>query len=81
MALQVRVISSRTVYEGRVVKLRVDRIVEPGGVEATREIVTHPGSVVVLPVLRGNRMGKGGTWRDGASLRLQRAGAPEDPSE
>lgn len=37
-------------------KLRLDRVIEPGGVEATREIVSHPGSVVVLPLLPGKRV-------------------------
>ncbi len=52
----VRVLKSKIIYRGRVVTLRVDRIIEPGGVEATREIVAHPGSVVVLPLLPGNRV-------------------------
>lgn len=56
MKPRVPVLDSKILYEGRVVKLRRDRIVEPGGVEATREIVAHPGSVVVLPLLPGNRV-------------------------
>ena len=46
-----RVLSSKSVYQGRVVQLRVDRVEEPGGVIAEREIVDHAGSVVVLPIL------------------------------
>ncbi|HUY14382.1 MAG TPA: NUDIX hydrolase [Terriglobia bacterium] len=38
------------------VELRVDRIVEPGGIEASRELVMHPGSVVVLPVFPDGRV-------------------------
>ncbi len=56
MKPRVPVLESKLVYDGRVVKLRLDRVVEPGGVEATRELVTHPGSVVVLPVLPGSRV-------------------------
>ena len=37
-------------FEGAVFGVRTDRVVEPGGVEVTRDIVTHIGSVVVLPV-------------------------------
>jgi ADP-ribose pyrophosphatase len=44
-----RVLKSRTVYKGKVIQLKVDRIIEPQGIEATREIVHHAGSVVVLP--------------------------------
>ncbi len=51
-----RVIESKRIYQGKVVSLRVDRIVEPGGVEATREIVSHRGSVVILPRLPDDRI-------------------------
>ena len=47
---------SETVYEGLVFGVRRDRVVEPQGVEVTREIVTHPGSVVVLPVFPEERI-------------------------
>ena len=33
-----------------------DEVLEPGGVRTTREVVTHPGSVVVLPVLTDGRI-------------------------
>jgi ADP-ribose pyrophosphatase len=38
------------VYDGKLVKLDVDEVEEPGGVRATREIVRHAGSVAALPV-------------------------------
>ena len=44
-----RVITSEMLYQGRVFGVRRDQVVEPGGVEVTRDIVTHHGSVVVLP--------------------------------
>jgi ADP-ribose pyrophosphatase len=50
-ARQARVLSSKVLFRGRVFALKRDRVVEPGGIEATREIVVHPGSAVVLPVL------------------------------
>jgi ADP-ribose pyrophosphatase len=50
-AKTVQVLSSTTVYEGPVFGIRRDEIIEPSGVHATREMITHPGSVVVLPVL------------------------------
>ena len=37
-------------YQGRVFGVRRDQVVEPGGAEVTRDIVTHNGSVVLLPV-------------------------------
>ena len=38
------------------VELKVDRVIEPGGVETTREVVCHPGSVVVVPHLPDGRL-------------------------
>lgn len=44
------VLDTKMVYEGKVFGVRQDRVVEPGGIEVTRDIVVHRGSVVVLPV-------------------------------
>lgn len=49
-------LKSRRIYDGRVLGLRVDHIIEPGGVEATREVIGHPGSVVILPRLDDGRI-------------------------
>lgn len=46
-----KILHSKTVYTGRVFGIRRDDVIEPSGVRATREMITHPGSVVVLPVL------------------------------
>jgi ADP-ribose pyrophosphatase len=46
-----RVLKSEIVYEGPVFGVRRDELLEPGRVLTTREVITHPGSVVVLPVL------------------------------
>jgi len=48
---QPQVLSSQNVYEGKVFGIRRDELIEPTGVRTTREMITHPGSVVVLPVL------------------------------
>jgi len=45
------ILSSEMVYEGKVFGIRRDEIVEPSGMQVTREVVTHPGSVVILPLL------------------------------
>jgi len=44
------------VYEGPVFGVRRDEVLEPGGFRTTREVITHPGSVVVLPVLPDRRI-------------------------
>lgn len=47
-----KIISSKMVYQGKIFGVRQDHVIEPGGVNATRDVVTHHGSVVLLPVLR-----------------------------
>jgi ADP-ribose pyrophosphatase len=51
-----KILSSTTVYTGPVFGLRRDEVIEPSGVRTTREVITHPGSVVVLPVLPDGRI-------------------------
>jgi ADP-ribose pyrophosphatase len=51
-----KIVSSQIVYTGKVFGVRRDEVVEPSGVHATREVITHPGSVVVLPVLPDKRI-------------------------
>ncbi len=55
-AKKVKVLSSTIVYEGPVFGIRRDQVIEPSGVRTTREVITHPGSVVVLPVLPDGRI-------------------------
>jgi ADP-ribose pyrophosphatase len=45
-----RVISSRAVYRGPVFWVSTDKVLEPGGVRARRDVVHHTGSVVILAV-------------------------------
>lgn len=45
-----KLLSSKTVFTGKVFSVRHDEVSEPGGVVAGRDIVVHPGSVVVMPV-------------------------------
>ena len=51
-----KILSSETIYKGPVFGVRRDEVLEPGGVRAIREVITHPGSVVVLPVLPDGRI-------------------------
>jgi ADP-ribose pyrophosphatase len=45
-----RTLSSNVVFQGRVFSVVSDHVEEPDEVTATREIVRHPGSIVVLAV-------------------------------
>lgn len=53
---KVRVKKTEWVYHGTVFSVRRDVVIEPGGIEATREIVHHTGSVVLLPVFEDGRI-------------------------
>ena len=45
-----KTLSSRLIYEGRAVKLRVDTVQMPGGRETTREIVEHSDCVAIVAI-------------------------------
>ena len=47
MDLTEKTVSKRTVYEGRILRLRVDEALLPNGKTASREVVEHPGGVCV----------------------------------
>lgn len=47
---QEQIVESRTIFEGRVVHLRVDTIVGSDGRTFQREIVQHRGAVAVVPI-------------------------------
>jgi len=51
-----RILKSEVLYEGPVFGVRRDEVIEPKGIRATREVITHPGSVVVLPVRNDGRI-------------------------
>lgn len=42
--------ASDTLHVGRVLALRLDQVMMPGGRVARREVIEHPGSVVILPL-------------------------------
>lgn len=42
--------SSETIYEGSIVNLRVSHYRRPDGLEVRREVMDHPGAVVMIPV-------------------------------
>ena len=47
------VASSKRIYEGKVINLRVDTVILPNGREAMREIVEHSGAIAAVPLLEG----------------------------
>jgi ADP-ribose pyrophosphatase len=45
-----RIVDSRLIYQGRIVRFRVDTVALPDGSTTIREIVGTPGAVVVVPL-------------------------------
>lgn len=48
MDLTERELASERVYDGRLLRVRRDRVALPNGHESTREYITHPGAAVIL---------------------------------
>lgn len=44
------VTSTRRIYDGKIINLRVDTVILPGGKTAQREIVEHRGAVAIVPL-------------------------------
>src|SRR5947207_4120473 len=42
-------VSSKTVYEGKIARVRVEEFAYADGSTATREVVGHPGAVAIVP--------------------------------
>jgi ADP-ribose pyrophosphatase len=51
-----KLLRSKILYRGKVFRLQRDTVIEPGGVRADRDIIVHPGSVVVLPIFQDGRV-------------------------
>jgi ADP-ribose pyrophosphatase len=49
-SLKAKVLSSKTVFRGRVFDVTRDRVVEPNGITAIREVIQHSGSVVIMAI-------------------------------
>jgi len=48
--LHEKTMSSQSIYEGRIIRVKVDEVLLPNGNTAKREIVNHPGAVAVMPL-------------------------------
>ncbi len=64
------VTSARRIYEGKVVNLRVDTVVLPGGKTSEREIVEHRGAVALVPITPGGHVVLVRQWRTPAQAVL-----------
>lgn len=51
-----KVLSSKRVFEGKVINLRVDTVELPGGRSGLREVVEYPGAVAVVALNEGGEL-------------------------
>jgi len=58
-----RTLSTRRIYEGRVLNLRVDEVQLPSGRHSTREVVEHRGAVAAVPLTAEDRVLLVRQWR------------------
>lgn len=65
-----RVANSRVVYTGNVMAVRADEVVMPGGRTAVREVVEHPGAVVVAALDDDDRLAMVHQYRHAVRRRL-----------
>ena len=56
MVYKEETVSSQTVFEGRIVTVKVDKVEMPGGNLAEREVVLHPGGVGVVAVTEDHKV-------------------------
>lgn len=50
MVFEEKTVSREEIFDGVIIKLRVDKVEMPGGHLATREVVDHPGGVGIVAV-------------------------------
>jgi ADP-ribose pyrophosphatase len=53
---KVKTLKSTQMFQGKVFGVRRDVVLEPGNVKATRDVIEHSGSVVVLPIFENGRI-------------------------
>ncbi|MFZ2539070.1 MAG: NUDIX hydrolase [Oscillospiraceae bacterium] len=54
MNLTEKQVSTKTIYDGCIIKVRVDEVLLPNGEMAKREVVEHNGAVCVVPITDDN---------------------------
>ena len=56
MELSEKTLATEKIFDGRVVKLRVDTVELPNGQQAKREVISHPGGVGVIALDDNNNV-------------------------
>lgn len=51
-----RTLSSKTIYEGKIIDVKLDRVELPDGKTSDRELVYHPGAVAIIALTEEGRI-------------------------
>ena len=51
-----KTISGKSIYEGKIISLRVEEVELPDGNRAQRELVKHPGAVAIIPITTDGKL-------------------------
>jgi len=79
--MEERTLGTRRVFEGRLLRVRVDEVEMADGRPAQREIVEHPGAVAIL-AWDGERLAAVRQWRQAAGREtLELPAGTRDPGE
>ena len=77
-----KLLSSRRIFQGKIVTLDVDQLIEPSGLKVEREVIRHPGAAVVLAVTDNDNVVLVRQYRHGAGeLLLEAPAGTLDPGE
>lgn len=81
-----RRLSSRYVYQGKIISLRVDDVQLPDGSKSIREVIEHPGAAVIVPIDSDGRVRLVRQYRDAAAQEMLEVPAGklhpgEDPAD
>ena len=56
MNLEEKTLSSKVLYDGKIIKLELDEVELPNGTKAKREVARHPAGVCVAAVTKDNEI-------------------------
>ena len=56
MIYKEKTVSSEKIFEGRIIKVKVDKVEMPDGSVATRELVEHPGGVGIVAITENDEI-------------------------
>ena len=51
-----KTLSSKTIYDGKIISLRLEEVELPDGNRAKRELVQHPGAVALIPITNEGKL-------------------------